>query len=76
MGWGGGGGSRGGLRLNYPVGTGLVKVSAHITHNIQGIWQRDPCVLHDNVEAVEGEAGADPSERASCDESVVPEGCL
>ena len=26
-------------------------------------------MLHDIVEAMEGEAGADPSERASCDES-------
>ena len=33
------------------------------------MWQRDPSVLHDSVDAVEGEAGADPSEQASCDES-------
>ena len=66
---GGGGGSRGGFRLCIPMGTDLVMVSARITHNIQGVWQRDPSVLHDSVEAVEGEAGADSSERASCDES-------
>ena len=51
------------------MGIGLTKVSARSTHNIQGVWQRDPSVLHDSVEAVEGEAGADPSERVSCDES-------
>ena len=37
--WGGGGGcSKGGLRLSIPVGTGLVMVSARATHNIQGLW--------------------------------------
>ena len=30
--------------------------------------QCDPSVLHDAVEAVEGEAGLDPSERPPCDE--------
>ena len=59
----------GGLRLKNPVGTGPVKVNAHTTHNIQGVWQRDPSVLHDSIEAMEGQACADPSERASCDES-------
>ena len=48
------------------MGTDLVKVSARITHNIQGVWQRDPSVLHDSVEDVEREAG---SERVSRDES-------
>ena len=51
------------------MGVGPIKVSAHTTFNIQGVWQRDPSVLHDSMDAVEGEAGADPSERASCDES-------
>ena len=51
------------------MGTDLVKVSARITHNIQGVWQCNPSALHDSVEAVEGEAGVDPSERVACDES-------
>ena len=62
-------GLRGGLRLKNPVGTGLVKVSLHTTFNIHGVRQRDPSVLHDSMEAVEGEAGTDLSERASCDEA-------
>ena len=57
-----------GLRLKNPVGSGLVKVSLHTTCNIQGVKQRDPSVLHDTVEGVEGEAGAESSERAPCDE--------
>ena len=51
------------------MGTGPVKVSVHTTFHIQGVWQCDPSLLHDSVDAVEGEAGADPSKRASCDES-------
>ena len=40
----------------------------HTTFNTQGVKQRDPSVLHDTVEAVEGESGMDISERVSCDE--------
>ena len=57
-----------GLGLKTPVGSGLVKVSKHTTFNTQRVKQRNPSVLHDTVEAVEGEAGAELSERAPCDE--------
>ena len=58
-----------GLRLKNPVGSGSVKTSKHTTYNTQGLKQRNPSVLHDTVEAVEGEAGAESSapERAPCD---------
>ena len=48
----------------------LVKIRKHSTHNIQGVKQRDPCVLHDTVEAVEGESGADGTKRVSYDEAL------
>ena len=53
------------------MGTGLVKVSytQHTTYNVQGVAHRDPSVLHDTVGAVEGEAGAEVTERVSCDEA-------
>ena len=57
-----------GLGLKIPMGSGLVKVGLHTTCNIQGVKQRDPPVLHDTVEAVEREVGADSSEQTSCDE--------
>ena len=39
------------------MGTGPVKVSVHTTFNIQGVWQRDPSVLHDSVDSVLGGGG-------------------
>ena len=58
-----------GLRLKTRVGSGLVKVSQHTTFNIQKVKHplNDPSVLHDAVEAVEGEAGVESSERAPGD---------
>ena len=57
-----------GLRLKNLVGPSLVKVSLHTTCNIEGVKQHDPSVLHDTDEAVEGEVGADSSERTPYDE--------
>ena len=60
-----------GRRLKHPVGTGLVKVKGPATFNIQhsGVRQRDPSVLHNTIEAVEGKSGTDATERVSCEES-------
>ena len=49
------------------MGTGLVKFR-NTTYNIQGVKQSDPSILHDMVEAVEGDSSADVSERDSCDD--------
>ena len=57
------------LRFKNPVCPGAVKVRYIQTHNIQGVKQRDPSVLHDTVEAVEGESGADDAERDPCDDA-------
>ena len=44
------------------MGTGLAEVNEHTTFNIKGQKQCDPWVLHDTVEAVEGESDADVTE--------------
>ena len=54
----------GGLKLKNPVGTGLAKIRGHTKFNIQRsrVRRHDPSVLlHDTVEAVEGESGAEVS---------------
>ena len=68
-------GLRRGLRFKNPVGTGAVKVSHIPTYNIQGVKQHDPSVLHDTVEAVEGESGAGDAERDPCDDASKSSAC-
>ena len=63
-------GLRRGLRLKNPLGSGSVKDGQrHTTYNIQGVKQRDSSVLHDTVDAAEGGAGPESSERAYFDEA-------
>ena len=57
------------LRLKSPVATGMAKIKEHSTHNIQGVKERDPSVLHDTAEAAEGESSTDVSERDPCDDA-------